>query len=195
MNKLKILRLIASTMLFWIAEVSTAQATPIFYVGRVLEDTPQMTPVSNATVNVTFYVSSEQGGGLIIPNVDTDSNGYFWVKGDVTDLTLYDKADIIILPTSKTEMLRFQADITPVINIDVTAISIEIIAAKIGIPVGTLLSTDFIAQGGAGVFKVCQKTLGVTSCPEPSILYLMIIGISTFGFARKSSSVNLIWRH
>lgn len=175
-----------------VASIPDARAVPVYYLGQVLEDTPEMNPVEGAIVTVTFVHSS--GAEFVVESPQrTDANGFYIVSGDPSDslsLVLFDSAQIHVGATDDTEPGSDSGDVAPELNVsgllgaagittDLQSIALNLIANALGINDPTsLLSTQLTQQGGFKVTKVAVST------PEPSTLALLSLSLIVLAATR-----------
>lgn len=165
-----------------LAGVSSIEALPVYFLGRVDDDTPASSPVPNATVTMVFtntsghmYPDGTPGNEGFSLQTKTNDSGYFVVcaqpKGELavimfTDVNLVvshtraKDGTVITLPKRvdgiQTTLALDVAGVATAlgINPDATGVALGLLAALAKIEVPVLTSTDFAGQVGLGKITV-----------------------------------------
>jgi hypothetical protein len=176
-----------------------AWAIPHYFIGRVLENTAAMDPVAGANVGVYFFqdnFGTEQfrfPGGFL--NAVTDANGLFVVLGDPEDLEISrENAKIVVGPTLnantghqtrvkvETKSVDLQPNLAGIFaslgfDPSLSDAALAILSGLSGVDIPVILTTQFVAIGGAGVIKV-----DVVPAPPAALL----LGTALLGFGALS---------
>jgi hypothetical protein len=177
---------IATISMLLLSINSKASAANFYFIGQVLEDTPIMTPVVNANVQVLFEGRDVAEDEVFFPAqaspliATTDINGLFVVaRNDGPEMTdefpiTFGFAQIKVDGTSRTlpgnfrEEVVLTRDFQPLFDAagltipDLSDLALAALERLTGVKIPVILSTNFVATSGVAVLKV-----GVCPVPAP----------------------------
>ena len=166
-----------------------ASAAIVYFIGQVLENTPAMAPVVGANVEVIFEGNppNDPDEQSFFPEVSspltatTQSNGLFVVTSTDAPSPLsvfYNFANVTVGATSRTHAgtfngnpVEFRPDLGGLLGAggitlpNAQNIVLALLEGLSGVSIPVFLSTDFVAIGGANVFKVNVKPACILPAP------------------------------